>query len=208
MSIGSVSEDVFQHHDGVIHNHTHTHGHAAQTHHVQGDVQHLHQQEHRHDTKGHRHRNDQRGAPVPQEHEQHQCRQQHAQNDIADGAIDGQIDIVALVHQHGPVQRRVLRRDLLDSLLHTLGSGRGVYIGLLVDGQNHAVLSVHAGNGGALLGLKVYICHLAQPHTAAGAQGNQAVCHIFGRGKLSIRSDRERVRPVIHASGGNRHVLR
>ena len=79
MSVCGVVIDVFQHHDGVIHDHTDAHGDTAQTHHVHGQITHVHQNEGGQRTHGHGDGDGQGGAPAAQEQKHHNARQQHAQ---------------------------------------------------------------------------------------------------------------------------------
>ena len=53
MSLGRPAVDVFEHDDGVIHDHADAHGDAAEAHHVERQVADVHQHEHREDAHGH-----------------------------------------------------------------------------------------------------------------------------------------------------------
>ena len=79
--------DIFQHHDGVIHDHAHAHGDAAQAHHVQRQVKHVHQDEHRQNAHRHGDRDGHGGAPAAQEQKDHHSGQHHAQDDILQGGL-------------------------------------------------------------------------------------------------------------------------
>ena len=207
VTVGSIAVDVFQNHDGVIHDHTHTHGDAAQTHHVHSQIAHIHQDKGGQGADGHGDCNGQSGAPAAQEQEHHDTCQQHAGQNAADGGIDSQVDKV-----RSQIGDAVMDVSVLGSqLFHLSGNGlsRGVFIGtgLLGDLQNDAVFAVHLGDCVRFHGFQIDIGHFAQTDCTAGGQGDDHVGNIVNALEFGVRTDGQGPVAVVQVAAGEQQVL-
>ena len=207
MALGSKAVDILQHHDGVVHDHAHAHGHAAQGHHIQRQVHGIHQDEHRQNTNGHGHYDGHGGAAPAQEQKNHNGGQQHALEDILKGGADRHVNVLRSAVRHAVNNGGVFLLQLCQASLHGLGGGGLIGAGLLGDLENDAGGAVHLGGGVGELRLQRYVRHLAEAHRAAGGQGQKHIRHVLHRLELGVGADSQGLGPVLHAAAGIEQVL-
>ena len=133
VSLGRPAVDVFEHDDGVIHDHADAHGDAAEAHHVERQVADVHQHEHREDAHGHGDRDGHGRAAAAQEQPHHERRKHDAEDDALERGVDGDVDVLARDVGDGVVDGAVLRRQLLHRRGHRLGGLDLVRAGALAD---------------------------------------------------------------------------
>ena len=184
-----MCEDVFQHHDGVVDNHADAHGDAAQAHHVERDVEHLHEQENRDDAHRHGNGDDKGGAAVAQEEEQHHGGQQHAQHDVLHGIVHREVDVIPLIHNGGDRNGRIVGRKLINGLFGRAGDRDGIDVGLLVDGEQHAGLPVDLGDVGDLFLGHRDVGNLVKAHAAARGQGDERAADVLDSEIARVRTE-------------------
>ena len=189
MAVCGVTVDVFQNNDGVIHDHADAHGNAAQTHHVHGQITHVHQNEGGQRTHGHGDGNGQGCAPAAQEQEHHDTGQQNAHQNVADGGIHRQIDKVG-----GQIGNAVADVAVFGGQLFHLGSHSHscsvlVGTGLLGDLQNDAVFTVHLCHGVGLHVFQIDVSHFVQTNGAAGGQSDHHIGNISHTLELGVGTD-------------------
>ena len=184
-------ENILQHDDRVIHDHTDAQRNAAERHDIERNIQRIHQQEGEQDTARHRNRDRQRRTDIAQEHDQHDRRKQHAHPDIAHGVVDRHVDVIRLVHDQIPLQRAIIFGQRIELRLGALSDIDRIRAGLLIDRQEQTFLAVDLGQRVAVLGLHGYIRDLAQAHRAARGQRNQCVLNVVDRLILAVRTHRQ-----------------
>ena len=176
----AVAGDVLQHHDGVVHQHAHRQGDAAEAHDVQGDVEGVHQHEggqHR-DRDGHG--DDQGAAHVLQEEVEHDHREEGADDGRRLHFVDGRRDEGRLVVD---LQQPVVRGHVVGELLKPLVDGRrhrhGVRVAFLVQGDLDGLGALHAHDAVALLVALLHLRQVLQPQNAAALLEDDGVADVF-----------------------------
>ena len=208
VSLGRPAVDVFEHDDGVIHDHADAHGDAAEAHHVERQVADVHQHEHREDAHGHGDRDGHGRAAAAQEQPHHKRRKHDAEDDALERGVDGDVDVLAGDVGDGVVDGAVLRRQLLHRRDHRLGGLDLVRAGALADLQHDAGRTVHRGDGVAVGGLEGDVGDLAEAHRAAGLERDVDVGDLIDRGELRVGGDGELLAAVVDLTGGIEQVLR
>ena len=201
-------EDVFQHDDGVIHDHADAEPDTAQRHHVERDIQRKHDQEGKQDAARHCNRNRNGCADVAQEHDQHDRREQHAHPDVGHGVVHRHIDVIRLVHYKVPVECTILGGQAVELRLCTLGDLDRVRAGLLVDRQQQALLAVDLGHRILVLGLHGYVRDLVQADRTACRQRDQGVLHVVHRLILAVRAHGQRLRAAVQLAARHGDIVR
>ena len=202
-----ITVDIFQNNDGAVHDHANTHGDTAKAHHVHGQVEHIHQNEHRQDTNRHGHGDGHGGAPAAQEQKHHDGCQDNTQIDVLQHGADDHIDVVRGQIGRRPAQGRVLFLQLRHPLRHGLSRAGLVGTGLLGDLQNDAGRAVHLGNVIGSNGFHCNICHLAEANQTAGGERNEHVSHIFQALELGVGGDGQGLGAVLHITAGQQQVF-
>ena len=208
MALAGKAIDILQHHDGVVHDHAHAHGDAAQTHHVQSEVKDIHQDEHGQDADGHGDGDGHGGAPAAQEQEHHDGRQDYAQHNVLHGGFHRQIDIVRGQVRGGVLHGGVVRLQLRQTRLDCVGNGHLVGAGLLGDLEQDAVCAVHGGNGIRVRGLQSYGGHFRETYGPAGGQGQDHVGYVVHRLKLGVGTHRQSFGTILHVAAGVDEIFR
>ena len=128
------AEDVLENHDGVVHEHAHAQGQAAQGHEVQGEAAEVHEGEGGDHGDGDARGHDGGASDVPEKDEQDQDRQQAAVGQGRSHVRDGPLDVIGRVDDGNDVDLREVPVDLLELLKDGTRHGDRVGAGLLVDG--------------------------------------------------------------------------
>ena len=158
--------DVFDHHDGVIHQHTHAQCQTAERDHVQGDAGEIHKHHREHQADGNTQCHHQCGLEVLQEDGQHDDRQHTAPRQVGQHAAHRHLNVIALIHQRGDAQAGIFLLQLFNGPVGLLGHLAGGGGGALLDGQYHCTVSVHPGIAlGAVVG-HGNIRHILQANVA------------------------------------------
>ena len=207
VALGGPAVDVLQHHDGVVHDHAHPHGDAAQRHHVQGQVEDIHQHENGEDTHGHGHRDGGRGPQPPQEQEHHDGGQGHPHVDVLHGGVHRDVDVVGGAVQHRIAHGGVALAVLLHGVHHRLGGGRLVGPGPLGHLEHHAGRAVGLGHRVRIGVLQGHVGHLGQAHRPAGGQGEEHIGHVLHRLELGVGGDGQGLAAVVQLAAGVEQVL-
>ena len=140
--LGAQSIDILDDHHGVIHQHAHRHGQARQGDHVDGNAGEVHQHHGEDHADGDGAQGDHRGPQVPQEQIQDQHREQRAPAQRRQNGVDDKVYVVPLVHQGYEGKPLVLRLQLPEAAVDVVGHLRRGVGGLLVEGDDDAVLAV------------------------------------------------------------------
>ena len=111
-----MPDDIFQHHDGVIHQNTDAQGHAHQGHHVEGKTGYVHNEKGGNQGSRNSHHNRCRRTPAPQEQEKHQPRGTQALHQCSQRIVQGSIHIIRIIADH----RKGIIRILLPQLRQLL----------------------------------------------------------------------------------------
>ena len=208
MAFRGVVVNVFQHHDGVIHDHADAHGDTAQAHHVHGQIPGIHQHEHQQDAHGHGDGDGHGGAPAAQEQKHDDRRQQHAQDDVGQSRFHRQVDKVGGQVGQGVMDVAVFLGQLLHPRRHGFGRLGFVGAGLLGNLQQDALFAVHLRNGVLFRGLQLHFRHIAQPQSSAGGQRDEHIRHVLHAAELGVRTDRQSLGAVLQVTAGIEQILR
>ena len=207
MPLGGPAVDVFQHHNGVVHNHTHTHGDAPQGHHIQGQVKDVHQYEHREDAHRHGHSDGGGGAPPAQKEEHHHGGQNHAHLDVLHGGVHRHVNVVRGGVQHGVDHRSVALLELGHLGHHRVGGRHLVGPGLLGHLKHHTGDAVGFGHSLRVAGFQHHIGHLRQADGAPGLERNNHIGHVLHRLELGVGGDGEGLGAVSQVAAGEQEVF-
>ena len=206
------SIDVFNGDDGVVHQHADAQRQSRKRQHVERNAREIHAHERRHHAQRNRDGHDDRRPPVHQEQQQHQHRQNAARNQIVQHGIDDDVDVIALIEQVDHRQSALLRHQLGALLSHAVGDVGGGEGGLLLDGQQNAVLAVDLGEGFVGVVGDLHAGHVGQAHLVHGihADGKQLQPLQFVDG-FELVAHAHQIFVVVHVvdiAGGHGQVLR
>ena len=140
--LGAQTIDVLNDHHRVIHQHAHRHGQAGQGDHIDGDAGEVHEHHGEDHADGDGAQGDDGGTQVPQEQVQDQHREQRAPAQRGQNGVDDKVYVVPLVHQGHEGKALVLRLQLPEAAVDVVGHLRRGVGGLLVEGDDDAVLAV------------------------------------------------------------------
>ena len=165
--------DRFEHHDRIVDDQAGGEREAAERHHVEAQVELVHEEERGDDRDRQRQRDDERAPAVAQEQEDHQDREQAADHRIHLHVADGVADELRLVVDRGQLDvRRHLLSDFRELLLDGIGRGDGIGVAFLVDRQFHRFAAAEADDRLAFLVTLAHLGDVLQPdrHAAAGCR--------------------------------------
>jgi hypothetical protein len=200
-------EDVLQHDDGVVDEHAHAEREPAQAHDVQRHARSVQQRARACHGDRDRQRDGHGVAGVPQEQEEHQERQQPAQQQCLHHVGDGVGDEARLRDGHVHRQRRVLGRELAQHLVHALRHPHRVRAGLLEDQHAHGLAPVQPRERVPLSEPVVDAGHVPDPQPARARAGGGAAprlqrhsADLRHRLELAQRAQRVAVAAAQHRS--------
>ena len=203
-----VPDDIFQHHDGVVHHEPHAQdqGHEGQV--VQAVVQQIHHGKGAHDGHGQRQAGDDGGRKIPQEEKDHHDHQPQGQQ-------QGELDVVHRFPDGGGavVQGDDLHRggdlvpdsgeQLIDGVHHLDGVGAR----LSLNGQDDGPGSFVPG-GDLVVGDAVdHPAQLRQAHGLAAPVGHDEGPVRLGGGELPRGLDRKGLMGAVEGPGGQVDVF-
>ncbi|MPM34588.1 hypothetical protein SDC9_81174 [bioreactor metagenome] len=181
--------DIFQHHDGVVDQHSDAEGKAAEGHYVERIAAEIDQ----HEGGDHRERNadrdDQCAAQIAEEEKEHQHRQQAAVERGVGDVFDRLLNVFGAVHQRrDPELARHFRVDLVEFAHHAFGHRNGIGAGLFVNGDEDSRFAVDPDMAGQRF---VGVGHLrdileVNQRTVGGA-GDGEVADFIQRGEGARR---------------------
>ena len=141
-----VSEDVLQHHDGVVHQHSDPEGQSAQGHHVEAHIGQVAQRERSHDGNRDREPDGHRVTRVPEEQKQHQKGQNATEQKRLHHVRDRIRDERSLARGHLDPDLWKLLPQLCENIAHLVRHPDGIGPGLLVDEKSDRRLAVEASH--------------------------------------------------------------
>ena len=139
--------DVFDDHNGIVHQHSDGQRQAEEGHHIDRNPGKIHDDDSRQDREGDGEGHHQSRPDIKQKDREDQHRQTGTDQHTLEDRADDHVDIVSLVHQTDDVKPRILRLQVLDHLLYQIGYLRGSRGAPLEDGKDDAPFSVDLGIG-------------------------------------------------------------
>ena len=141
-ALGTEPVDIFNNHNGVIHQHTYRNGKARQGDHIEGNSGKIHQNNGKDHADGNGAKGDKGGAHIPQEQKQDQHREHRTQEQILQNGFHDHVDVVTLVHEGYKLQTFIFLFQFPEPGVDILG-GLGSCVGaLLFKAQHQAVGTV------------------------------------------------------------------
>ncbi len=203
-AIFDMPDNIFQHHDRVIHHQADGDGDAQQGNIIEAVAQRIHQGKAADQRNRQRQHRDDGRRQALQEQEDHHDHQRDGQVQGEFHVMDGFADRCRAVVQHPDIDRsrhlRLKLRQSCNDLVHHL---HRIGIGLTLDAQGNRRLAVGPAAALGRLDAVLDIRHVLQAHRHAIAAGNHQVGKSFGIRQLAVGLQRQALaRAVQHAYRG------
>ena len=203
---------VFDNDDGVIHQHADRYRKTGERHDVDGNAGEVHEREREKQADRDRAERDDRGPPVAQKEKEDDDREERAPEKARKDRVAQQVNVIALIHERGKRQPRILRAQLVKDGADVIGYLRRRVVRLLGKHEDKTAVAVERGiDLAAVIGAD-NVRHVAhadgvQPLNAEIEQHEIFQLFAVGDGVADGHDDAVALF-VVHIPGGHVEILR